>query len=68
MEDEFTVQGQPSFLGRGWSFPPTFDRDLGGVQMLEQEDDIIAATWLTKGGEVVNESVKELLAKQGGQD
>ncbi len=35
---------------------------------LEQEDDIIEATWLTKGGEVINESVKELLAKQGGQD
>jgi len=34
---------------------------------LEQEDDIIAATWLTKGGQVVNESVKELLSKQGGQ-
>jgi NAD(P) transhydrogenase subunit alpha len=35
---------------------------------LEQEDDIIAATWLTKGGEVVHESVQELLSKQGGQD
>ena len=27
-----------SFLGRGWSFPPTFMG--GGVQMLEGEDDI----------------------------
>jgi phage baseplate assembly protein W len=26
-----------SFLGRGWSFPPTFDRNLARVEMLEQE-------------------------------
>ena len=36
---------------------------------LEQEDDIIAGTWMTKNGEVVHEAVKEALApKQGGQD
>lgn len=29
-----------SFLGRGWGFPPTFRRQLQGVQMLEGEDDI----------------------------
>lgn len=29
-----------AFLGRGWSFPPTFDRAVGGVRMLEHEDDI----------------------------
>ena len=36
---------------------------------LEQEDDIIAATWLTKGGEVVHEDVKKLLesTKEGVQ-
>ena len=28
-----------SFLGRGWSFPPTFIKGLG-VQMLDGEDDI----------------------------
>ena len=28
-----------SFLGRGWSFPPAFDR-ASGVQMLNGEDDI----------------------------
>jgi phage baseplate assembly protein W len=28
-----------SFLGRGWSFPPTFDRNAG-VQMLNGEADI----------------------------
>ena len=28
------------FLGRGWSFPPTFDRSLGGVRMLEDEEDV----------------------------
>ncbi|MCG8696948.1 MAG: GPW/gp25 family protein [Bacteroidales bacterium] len=29
-----------SFLGRGWSFPPTFDKGSKGVKMLEDEDDI----------------------------
>jgi len=28
------------FLGRGWSFPPTFDRSRKEVNMLEAEDDI----------------------------
>jgi hypothetical protein len=28
---------EQSFLGRGWSFPPTFDRNLARVEMLEQE-------------------------------
>jgi phage baseplate assembly protein W len=32
-----------SFLGRGWSFPPTFDRDAGGVEMLEQEADVASS-------------------------
>jgi len=46
---------------------------------LEQGDDIIEATWLTKDGEVFNETVRKLLglpvvekpaetAKEGGQD
>jgi phage baseplate assembly protein W len=29
-----------AFLGRGWSFPPTFDRSLARVEMLEEEADI----------------------------
>ena len=29
-----------SFLGRGWSFPPTFDRRTRGVQMTSNEEDI----------------------------
>jgi uncharacterized protein len=28
------------FLGRGWSFPPTFSKTLNAVEMLEQEADI----------------------------
>jgi phage baseplate assembly protein W len=32
-----------SFLGRGWSFPPTFDRRVGGVRMLDDEDDIVSS-------------------------
>jgi phage baseplate assembly protein W len=32
-----------SFLGRGWSFPPTFDRRVGGVRMLDDQDDIVSS-------------------------
>lgn len=32
-----------SFLGRGWSFPPTFNRTSGGVTMLEAEADIASS-------------------------
>jgi uncharacterized protein len=32
-----------TFLGRGWSFPPTFNRDLPGVEMLELEADIASS-------------------------
>ena len=28
------------FLGRGWSFPPRFDRAGGGVGMVADEQDI----------------------------
>lgn len=31
------------FLGRGWSFPPTFAPDGSGVAMLEQEADIASS-------------------------
>ena len=31
---------QQSFLGRGWSFPPTFSKSAKGVEMLEDNDDI----------------------------
>ncbi|MDJ0715448.1 MAG: GPW/gp25 family protein [Prochloraceae cyanobacterium] len=29
-----------SFLGTGWSFPPTFNRDAGGIEMVSDEEDI----------------------------
>ena len=29
-----------SFIGRGWSFPPEFNRHTGSVKMLEDEADI----------------------------
>jgi phage baseplate assembly protein W len=32
-----------NFLGRGWSFPPTFNLALPGVEMLEQEADIASS-------------------------
>lgn len=37
MEKEFT---NDDFLGRGWSFPPSFRKEIQGVEMTEKEDDI----------------------------
>ena len=31
------------FLGRGWSFPPSFVRDRGALEMLEEEADIASS-------------------------
>ena len=39
MNDMATKQ-LTSFLGRGWAFPPRFDRDRAGVSMVSDEDDI----------------------------
>lgn len=43
-----------TFLGRGWGFPPTFERGVGGVKMTEAEDDIRESIWIilsTRPGE-----------------
>jgi len=37
MGKEFT---NDDFLGRGWSFPPSFRKEIQGVEMTEKEDDI----------------------------
>lgn len=34
------TEHQNNFLGRGWSFPPTFNRELQSVEMTENEMDI----------------------------
>ncbi|HHE32441.1 MAG TPA: hypothetical protein ENL07_07400 [Chlorobaculum parvum] len=34
---------QLPFFGRGWAFPPAFDRNLPGVQMLEDEAEIASS-------------------------
>lgn len=34
---------QYPFLGRGWAFPPVFDRNLPGARMLEDEADIASS-------------------------
>jgi len=42
------------FLGRGWSFPPTFSKDTKGVEILEDEDNIaksVKLIVLTRVGE-----------------
>ncbi|MFV0299876.1 MAG: GPW/gp25 family protein [Paracoccus sp. (in: a-proteobacteria)] len=31
----------PSFLGRGWQFPPRFDGNTGQPSLVEAEDDIV---------------------------
>lgn len=31
---------EKSFLGKGWSFPPTFDKKLGDIRMVTMEEDI----------------------------
>jgi uncharacterized protein len=43
MADGPEVAGARPFLGRGWSFPPTFDRAADGVRMLEGEDDVASS-------------------------
>jgi uncharacterized protein len=35
-----TNNTQPGFLGRGWAFPPAFDRDNGTVEMVSDVTDI----------------------------
>lgn len=34
------MPGESQFLGRGWSFPPTFNRSTNEVLMLEGENDV----------------------------
>lgn len=43
------LTGDRAFLGRGWSFPPTFDRAVGGVRMLAQEADIVSSLEILLG-------------------
>jgi len=31
---------EKSFLGQGWSFPPTFDKSRAGVEMVKENEDI----------------------------
>jgi len=36
----------PSFLGCGWSFPPTFDRRAASVSMVSGDTDIRESLWI----------------------
>jgi phage baseplate assembly protein W len=38
-----------AFLGRGWSFPPAFNRGRPGVEMMEQEADIASSLEILLG-------------------
>jgi len=31
---------EKSFLGRGWSFPPTFRKEMADIEMVSKEEDI----------------------------
>jgi len=45
---------QRDYLGRGWSFPPTFGRGARGVEMLEEDADVASSLEIllsTKPGE-----------------
>ncbi|MDZ8025861.1 MAG: GPW/gp25 family protein [Nostoc sp. SerVER01] len=35
------METNSSFLGTGWSFPPTFNQDTGTVEMVSDEEDIV---------------------------
>ncbi|MCB0374886.1 MAG: GPW/gp25 family protein [Sinomicrobium sp.] len=35
------MNNNKTFLGTGWSFPPTFERQTGQVQMVSAEEDIL---------------------------
>jgi len=37
------------FLGRGWTFPPTFDKALARVDMLEEEADVASSLEILLG-------------------
>lgn len=37
------------FLGRGWTFPPTFDKTLARVEMLEEEADVMSSLEILLG-------------------
>lgn len=49
----------PSFLGRGWSFPPRFDTETGAAALSEAEEDIadsLRILFQTRAGERVMHS------------
>jgi phage baseplate assembly protein W len=40
---------EDSFIGKGWSFPPTFDNRTGSIQMVTEEDDIAQSLQILLG-------------------
>ena len=34
------MNNEPAFLGRGWSFPPSFDHTTGQIRLVEGIEDI----------------------------
>lgn len=47
-----------SFLGRGWRFPPEFDKESKDTHMVQAEDDIAQSLWIIlstrKGERIIN--------------
>lgn len=40
---------EQSFIGKGWSFPPTFDNQTGTILMVSEEDDIVQSLQILLG-------------------
>lgn len=40
------IEAYPAFLGSGWSFPPTFNRQTGAVAMSSADRDITESIWI----------------------
>ena len=68
-------KGEHAFLGRGWSFPPTFSRGGGEVEMVTNAEDIQQSLRIllgtTRGERVMQESfgcdLQSLLFEEGDQ-
>jgi len=69
------TQGTHAFLGRGWSFPPTFSRGGGDVDMVSNAEDIQQSLRIllgtTRGERVMQEAfgcdLQGLLFEEGDQ-
>ena len=58
------MEQEKSFLGRGWGFPPTFNKENADVEMVTKEEDIRQSLYIfinTKFGERLMRSDMDVL-------